>query len=73
MLIAPWIFVTIFGVCTLICLVALVGWIFEGERLSKATEEINVLRKENKRLAERLAHRNALDNIKVADDYAKEN
>lgn len=52
-----------------VCLIALAGWIYEGERLSKQIEENKRLRYENKNLSIELSHRKALENIKAANDY----
>lgn len=71
MLIAPWLFLIILGVFVLICLIALVGWIFEGEKHEIQVRENKALREENKRLAEKIARNNALENIKVANEYYK--
>lgn len=71
MLIAPWLFMLILGVFILICLIALVGWIFEGENHEAQVRENKALREENKRLAEKIARNNALENIKVANEYYK--
>lgn len=55
-----------------IALFSVVGWIFEGMRTEKVREENKRLEYENCELREALTRRNKLNNVKVADDYAKE-
>lgn len=55
-----------------IALFSVVGWIFEGMRTEKVREENKRLEYENGELREMLTRRNKLNNVKVADDYAKE-
>jgi hypothetical protein len=55
-----------------IALLSVVGWIFEGMRTDKVREENKRLEFENGELREMLTRRNKLNNVKVADDYAKE-
>ena len=53
----------------LLCATALIGWIFEGERLAQEREENKNLQHENNELRAKLSHYVALNNIKVANDY----
>jgi hypothetical protein len=55
-----------------IAIFSVIGWIFEGMRSDKSREEIKRLEYENGELREMLTRRNKLNNVKVADDYAKE-
>jgi hypothetical protein len=55
-----------------IALLSVVGWIFEGMRTDKVREENKRLEYENCELREIITRRNKLNNVKVADDYAKE-
>lgn len=75
MIIESWIAVMFMVFTFIICGMALVGWIYEGEKLNKQVKENKALREENKALARRIAYRDALDNIKVANEYyeSKEN
>ena len=75
MLIESWIAVMIMVVVFAFGFIGIVGWILEGERHEAQVRENKALREENKVLAKILAHRNALDNIKVATEYyeSKEN
>lgn len=69
MIIETWILVLIVLGVFLFGLIGIVGWILEGERLSKQIEENTKLQHENKELRAKLIHRYALDNIKEANDY----
>ncbi len=72
MIIESWIFVMIFLFFAGICVISLAGWIYEGEKLRKQVEENKTLREKNKMLEKRIAYRNALDNIKVANEFYEE-
>ena len=69
MLIESWILVLIMVMIFLFGLIGIGGWIREGQKLEKAKEENKRLRYQNSQLKLRIAHRNALDNIKVANEY----
>ena len=69
MLIESWVAVMIVAGVFTIGFISTIGWILEGERRSQDREEIKILQRENKELRTRLAHKAALDNIKVANDY----
>ena len=69
MLIEYWVFALVVAGIFVLALISIVGWIFEGEKHEAQVRENKVLREENKRLAERMARRNALENIKVANEY----
>lgn len=66
MIFESWIAVMITIGVFLLALVSIVGWIIEGERLSKERKENKKLLYENKKLSTKLSHRIALDNIKAA-------
>ena len=53
-------------------LIGTAGWIREGEKLKKVKEENRKLGYENGRLRNRLRRIAALDNVKAADEYSKE-
>lgn len=69
MLIESWVFAMIVVGIFILALISIVGWIFEGERTSKAHEEIKKLQHENAELKQRIARRNAIENIKVATEF----
>ena len=69
MLIEYWVFALVVAGIFVLALISIVGWIFEGEKHEAQVRENKALREENKRLAEKIAHRNALENIKVANEY----
>ena len=73
MIIESWIAVSIMVGIFILGLVGLGGWILEGEKNEKLREENKALLYENKKLSSQLAHRIALENIKVANEYNKEN
>ena len=73
MIIESWIAVIIMVGIFILGLVGLGGWILEGEKNEKLREENKALLYENKKLSSQLAHRIALENIKVANEYNKEN
>ena len=52
-----------------VCLIALAGWIYEGEKLQKQIEKNQKLQYQLKRAQQRLAHKNAVENIKAANEY----
>lgn len=72
MIIESWIAVMIFVGFIVLCGIALIGWIYEGEKLNKAEEEIKALLYENRELSEKIAYRNALDNIRTANKHYEE-
>lgn len=72
MIIESWVFVMIFVGIAIICAIALTGWAHEGENLRQAKAENKALWEENRCLSEQIARRNAIDNIKVANEYYKE-
>ena len=69
MIIETWILAMIVAVIFILGLTSIIGWIFEGERTSKAHEEIKKLQHENAELKQRIARRNAIENIKVATEF----
>ena len=64
-----WILTLIMLAIFLFGAIGIIGWILEGERLSKQVEENKKLHYENAQLRQRLAHKNALENIKAANEY----
>ena len=50
----------------------IIGWIIEGMRLEEQKEENRKLQYRVRKLEQRLAHKNALENIRVADEYYEE-
>lgn len=72
MLIESWILVIIVLGIFILGLVGLGGWIHESEKNERLREENKALLYENKKLSSQLAHRIALDNIKVANEYHEE-
>lgn len=73
MLIESWILVMIMLVIFLFGLIGIGGWIAEGEKNRKCEEEIKRLRYEIKIRDEKLSRIAKLFNIKVANEYNKEN
>lgn len=72
MIIETWVFVLIFMSIVVIAAIALAGWIYEGEKLRKSEEDNKILLYQNSELAEQVARLKALENIRVANKYAKE-
>lgn len=72
MLIETWVFVLIFLVVATFGAVGIAGWTFFSDAYHKQVEENKQLRDRNKMLEKRIAYRNALDNIKVADEFYNE-
>lgn len=72
MIIESWVIGIVLVVFALICFMALAGWTHEGEKLRQAKAENKALWEENRYLSEQIARRNAIDNIKVANEYYKE-
>lgn len=52
--------------------VGIVGWIIEGMRLDAQIEENRKLHHKVKKLQQRLARENAIENIRTANEYYKE-
>lgn len=52
--------------------VGIVGWIIEGMRLDAQIEENRKLHYQVKKLQQRLAHKNAVENIRTANEYYEE-
>lgn len=75
MLIESWIAVMITIGVFILGLASIIGWIAEGERLSQQIEENKRLQHKIEELQKRIAHRDAIDNIRVANEYynSKEN
>jgi hypothetical protein len=69
MIIETWVFVLILFAFAAIGFFSLVVASRVSVLLEEEREKSYRLSKENKELTRRLAHRNALDNIKVANDY----
>lgn len=67
-----WILTLIMLAIFLFGAIGIIGWILEGERLSKQVEENKKLHYENAQLRQRLAHKNAIENIRTANEYYEE-
>ena len=72
MLIETWVFVLIFLVVATFGAVGIAGWTYFSDAYRKQVEENKQLRDRNKMLEKRIAYRNALDNIKVANEFYDE-
>ena len=72
MLIETWVFVLIFLVFALFGAIGIAGWTYFSDAYRKQVEENKQLRDRNKMLEKRIAYRNALDNVKVANDFYDE-
>ena len=72
MIIETWVFLLIFLSMVAIAAIALAGWIYEGEKLRKSEEDNKILLYQNSELEAENARLKALENIRVANKYAKE-
>ena len=52
--------------------IGIFGWIIEGMRLDEQKEENRKLQHRVEKLQQRLAHKNAVENIRVANEYYEE-
>lgn len=72
MIIESWVLVFIILGIAGIAAIALAGWIHEGEKLRKSEDDNKILLYQISEFREQIARRNAIDNIKVANEYYKE-
>ena len=72
LILESWILVLIVLAIFLFGAIGIIGWIVEGDRLSKLVEENRKLHYENAQLRQRLAHKNAVENIRTAIEYYEE-
>ena len=67
-----WILALILVAIFLFGAVGIMGWIVEGERLSKQVAENKKLQHRCRKLEQRLAYKNAAENIRVATEHYEE-
>ena len=72
LILETWIAILIMLMIFLFGATGIIGWILEGERLSQEKEENKKLHYENAQLRQRLAHKNAVENIRTANEYHEE-
>lgn len=72
LILETWIAVLIMLIIFLFGGIGIIGWIIEGMRLEEQIRENRKLQHRVEKLQQRLAHKNAIENIRTANEYYEE-
>ena len=72
LILETWIAILIMFVIFLFGATGIIGWIIEGMRLDEQKAENRKLQHRCRKLEQRLAHKNAVENIRTATEYYEE-
>lgn len=72
LILETWIALLVLLVFALFGGIGIIGWIIEGMRLDEQVQANRKLQHRIEKLQQRLAHKNAIENIRTANEFYKE-